>query len=303
MQRRNFLLTSAAVGAALATVSSNNTVLAQSPVPGDRREKAKLRLSSQLGLIPGGNDAEKMAKMKVWGFEAVELGGLGGDFETKKKIADDSGLEISAICWGSCSGDLCSDVLEKRQPGVDKLKEQLERAGKIGSVGVIYVPAFNGQTKLTNQEIRARLLEFMPELSKFADNAGTKVIFEPLNRGEAFFLRQVADGASIAKDCNSKAGANGIAVMGDFYHMYKEETDDMGAFISGGDLLAHVHLANGVNRKLPGQKPEHSFVNGFRGLKYIGYDKFVSFECGCDGEREVEIPKCLEYLRKCWAEA
>jgi sugar phosphate isomerase/epimerase len=74
------------------------------------------------------------------------------------------------------------------------------------------------------------------------------VLLEPLNRTEAFFLRQLADAASICRD----AGHPGVAMMGDFYHMHREETSDLGAFISAGSYLHHVHLASRT-RKLPGQ--------------------------------------------------
>ena len=57
-------------------------------------------------------------------------------------------------------------------------------------------------------------------------------MLEPLRRNETPFLRQVADGASIARDIGP-----GCTVMGDFWHMGLEETSFMGAFISGGDLL------------------------------------------------------------------
>lgn len=306
MQRRDFLLSGAALGAGLSVVSHANpagAALNTSPaVPGDQRAKAKLRFSSQLGPIPGNSDEEKLRKMKEWGFEAVEVGGIGNNVADWKRKVEDAGLKVSAFCFGSNNGDLCSDVVEKRQPGIDNLKRQLEGCAKIGGTGVIYVPAFNGQTKLSNQEIHKLLLEFMPEIAKFAVEVGSKVIFEPLSRWEAFFLRQVSDGARLARDINKAAGCEGITVMGDFYHMYNEEADDMGAFISGGSLVQHVHLANGPKRTLPGQE-EHSFVQGFRGLKYIGYDKFVSFECGVKGEKETEVPKCLDFLRSEWEKA
>ena len=123
--------------------------------------------------------------------------------------------------------------------------------------GVIYVPAFNGQTKLANQEIRKILLDTLPAIGEHAEKAGTRVVMEPLNRNEAFFLRQVADAASIARDCHSP----GICVMGDFYHMFIEETSDLGAFISGGPYVHHAHLASRI-RVLPGQD-ERSVRRGF----------------------------------------
>ena len=100
------------------------------------------------------------------------------------------------------------------------------------------------------------------------------MLLEPLNRKEAYFLRQVADAASIARDCKSP----GICLMGDFYHMFIEETSDLGAFISGGSYIHHVHWPRGP-AYLPGQD-ERQFVDGFRGLKWIGYQDYCSFECG-----------------------
>jgi sugar phosphate isomerase/epimerase len=93
----------------------------------------------------------------------------------------------------------------------------------------------------------------------------------------------------------------GICMMGDFYHMYIEETSDLGAFISAGKYLHHVHLAS-RRRVLPGQD-ERQFVDGFRGLKWIGYQDYCSFECGVQGNPMVEIPKSTAFLRDQWEKA
>jgi sugar phosphate isomerase/epimerase len=83
----------------------------------------------------------------------------------------------------------------------------------------------------------------------------------------------------------------------------------MAAFIAGGDLVKHVHLGSGEGRVLPTAENHsakgHTHTDAFRGLKYIGYSGVVSFECGIggSGNKETEIPKCLDYLRKCWDEA
>ena len=164
--------------------------------------------------------------------------------------------------------------------GVEDLKRALETAAELNSTGVIYVPAFKHETKRTNQEIRQLLVDEFPAIGEFAVSVNSRVLLEPLNRGEAFFLRQLADAASICRDINSP----GVQMMGDFYHMFIEETSDLGAFISAGDYLHHVHLASRT-RVLPGQD-ERSFVDGFRGLKLIGYQDFCSLECGVKGDRE-----------------
>jgi sugar phosphate isomerase/epimerase len=293
--RRGFLVNSAVAAAGAAILS--NTAAAEQP---KAKPQAKLKLSCQVWIVPGKNLQEKLANMEKWGFDGVELG---GDVVGNEKMFEDAikntKLKVSAICGaaGCADGCLVSDVVDKRAPALDAIKRALTSAGALGSTGVIYVPAFNDQTKLGNREIRKILLDFLPAIGEHAVKAGTRLVMEPLNRNEAFFLRQVADAASIARDCKSP----GIGVMGDFYHMFIEETSDLGAFISGGSYVHHVHLASRT-RVLPGQD-ERQFVDGFRGLKSIGYHDYCSFECSVRGNALEEIPKSMAFLRDQWAKA
>lgn len=299
LPRRSFLTGVSLAGAAAltaGTVRADESASAGVTLKSDK--PAKLNLSSQLSFIPGKDLDEKLANLEKWGFDGVELGGdvVGNEKKFLDAVAKTK-LKISAVCWGSHEGDIVSDEKEKRKPAIDDLKRVLESAGEVKSTGVIYVPAFNGQTKLTNQEIRKILLDVMPAIGEHAVKCGSRVLFEPLNRNEAYFLRQLADGASICRDCKS----DGICLMGDFYHMYIEETSDLGAFISGGKYVHHVHLAS-RKRVLPGQD-ERSFIAGFKGLKYIGFQDFCSLECGVDGDPQVEIPKAVRFLREQWEKA
>lgn len=291
VNRRELLATTAAVGLAAAVPGAAE--------PGQPATKAVLRLSSQEGIIPGRDLAEKLAKMEKWGFDGFEVGG--GGFpervdEIKKALANTK-LKISAICAGTPGGPLINEDPEVRKRVVAAIKELLTCAGQLGSTGVIIVPAFNGQTKLDNREGRKVLMDLLPEIGAHGAQVGARILMEPLNRGEAFFLRLLADAAAMCREVNSP----GVAMMGDFYHMYIEEPSDMGAFISGGKWLHHVHLAS-RKRVLPGQD-ERDFTDGFRGLKMIGYQDFCSFECGVDGDREVEIPKAVKFLREQWKKA
>ena len=47
----------------------------------------------------------------------------------------------------------------------------------------------------------------------------------------------------------------------------------------------------------------HGYQNGFKALKEFHYKYYVSFECGCGGDREVLVPAAVELLRQQWAEA
>jgi sugar phosphate isomerase/epimerase len=293
IDRRDFLIGTSA--AALGVMAMPGTASAQSIEP---KKEAILRLSSQLSLIPGKDLDEKLARMDQWGFDAVEIpGDVVGKEKTYLDAVAKTRLKISAVCWGSIKGDVVSDVPAKRPPAVAALKRVLESAAELKSTGVIFVPAFNGQTKLTNQEIRNILVDTLPEVGEHAVKVGSRVLLEPLNRKEAFFLRLLADAASICRDCKSE----GVRMMGDFYHMYIEETSDLGAFISAGSYLHHVHLASRT-RVLPGQD-DRSFIDGVRGLKWIGFQDYCSYECRVEGDPLVEIPKSMAFLRQQWAQA
>ncbi len=294
IDRRGFVLGSTAA-AGWAALSRAQALDIHLPPP---KREAVLKLSSQLGVIPGKQLEEKLERMKQWGFDGVELGGdiVGNEQKYAQAVAN-AGLKVSAICWGSAGGALVSEDESRRKEGVESLKRVLASAGQLQSTGVIYVPAFNGQTKLSNQEIRQVLVDTFPAIGEYALSVNSRVLLEPLNRREAFFLRQLADAAAICRDINS----TGVCMMGDFYHMAIEETSDFAAFVAAGDWLHHVHLASRT-RVLPGQD-DRSFVDGFRGLKWIGYQDYCSFECGVRGDRETEIPKAMTFLRDQWAEA
>jgi sugar phosphate isomerase/epimerase len=265
----------------------------EQPAPASR---AVLKLSSQAGRIPGESLRDKVLRLADWGGAGIELdGGFAGQMNEIRDALKGTNVRVSAICAGYFA--LIDPKKEERDKGKKRLKEMCGPAGEIGSTGIIMVPAFNDHPQLHPKEAREVLVDLLPEIGEHAHKCGTRILMEPLNRGEAFFLRMLADAASICRDVNSP----GIAMMGDFYHMCIEETSDMGAFLSAGEYLHHVHLASRT-RKLPGQD-ERSFVDGFRGLKMIGYRDYCSLECGCRGEPETEIPKSFRFLEEQWEQA
>jgi len=297
MERRSFLKQSVAGAGLLAGLTASGRSPA-AKAPAKAAGEAVLKLCSQDWRIPGKTIDAKFGTLADWGGVGVEVGGRGladraGEIAAALKA---SGLKLSAVCAGY-RGCLISPDKADRDNAATTIKALLDVAGGLHSTGLIVVPAFNRQKQLVGKQARAMLVEQLGPLAEHAEKAGTRVLLEPLNRREAYFLRQVADAASICRDVNSP----GAAMMGDFYHMYIEETSDEGAFLSGGKYCHHVHLGS-IKRKLPGQDAR-SFVSGFRGLKRIGYRKYISLECGVMGKSEVEIPKSFRFLEAQWKEA
>ena len=205
------------------------------------------------------------------------------------------------VCAGFDGFILAEDPAVKAQFD-STMRDIIAAAGELGSTGVIMVPAFNGQKpcKPHTLETRAYLCEQMHELGEYALKHNTTVILEPLNRRECHYMRQVADAAAVCRDSKSA----GVKCMGDFWHM-QEETSDYAAFLSAGtEYLQHVHVASRGNRQMPGEDGEvDNYVAGFKALKEMNYPHYVSFECGCKGEREVSVPAAVELLRAQWKQA
>ena len=303
MNRRDFLATAAAGSAALAAAS----VLPGCVATTDDKKKAgsdlELKISFQEGIAPSESLAEKLDFMENLGVVGFEPGGRGLASRVKEiqDALNGRNIKVSAICAGFDGFILAEDPAVKEQ--FDKtMREIVAAAGELGSTGVIMVPAFNHQTpcKPHTLDTRNYLCEQLHDLGEFALEHGTTVILEPLNRKEAFYMRQVADAAAIARDSDSK----GVKAMGDFWHM-SEETSDYGALMSAGkEYLQHVHIASRGRRVMPGEDGEKDYyVDGFRALKEIGYNKYVSFECGCPEDREAPITAALQLLREQWEQA
>lgn len=302
IDRRKFIKTTIAGTAALAIGGCNSVASA-----GSKNDKtsgsAKLNISFQEGTAPGTTLKEKFDFMEAHGVVGFEPHGkhLINRKQEFKDALRGRNIKVSAICAGF-DGFILSTDPEIRKKCRDTMAELIIAAGEFGSTGVIIVPAFNNQVPAMphTQQTRDFLCEQFDEMGTFAQQHATTVILEPLNRKEAFYLRQVGDAASICRDINNA----GVKCMGDFWHMTWEENSDMGAFISAGDHLQHVHVASRKRRSMPGEDGEaDNYMNGFKGLKMLEYDKYVSFECGCQGEREVVVPAALELLRRQWVEA
>ena len=300
MNRKEFLKTTI-LGAAALAVSPG---LAGCAASGDKKTAVKspeLKISFQEGTAPGETLAEKLDWMETNNVMGFEPGGRGlaGRVAEIRGLLKGRNIKVSAICAGFDGFILAEDPAVKALFDTT-MREIIVAAGQLGSVGVIMVPAFNGQKPCMphTMETRDFLTEQLAALGEFALGNGTTVILEPLNRREAFYLRQVADAAAICRD----TGSAGVRCMGDFWHM-SEETSDYGALWSGGEYMNHIHIASRGRRIMPGEDGgKDNYTDGFRALKEMDYQGYVSFECGTKGDRAVTVPAALDLLRSQWAE-
>jgi sugar phosphate isomerase/epimerase len=311
MRRRHFLASTAALAAAplssralAADGTSAEAVAASMPKLPLPPQAAQLNLCLQWNSIPGEAIAEKLDFMEQHGYAAIEV--PSGDAflqlaDPLAKALEGRKLTISTACGPS---NFAWADKARRQQQVDILKPVIEKLGMLKGVGLIVCPA-RRDPELPFPELRQDFIENTGrQLAEHAVKHNTTIALEPLRRQETPFLRQVADGAMMAKEIGP-----GATVIGDFWHMHFEETCQMGALISAGPLLSHIHIASLKNRRVPGlDGAEDRYVDGFRALKLLGYRGAVSFEGGFPKDSTVEqrislLDAMCKLLRDQWAEA
>ena len=307
--RRNFLKNSMMGAAAVAATQVSLTSCCDSQSKCDDKKECDLvplNLAFQESILGDLPLNEKLDYMEELGVTGLEVGGSGLPERVNelKEALNGRNIKMSAICSG-----FKNYILNTDPKGYDEFistyKEIIVAAGQLGSVGVIMVPAFNHQVPARPHtlETRAWLVEQYKELGEFALQNNTSIILEPLNRGEAFVLRQVGDAASFCRDADCK----GVTAMGDFWHMTIEENCDYGAFFSASGHLSHVHMASRGTRSFPGVDGEKDcYIAGFKALQQMKYTGDVSFECGWgikNEERKALAAASVKLLREQWAKA
>ena len=259
-----------------------------------------MKLAAQEGMVPGRTLAEKLDNLEKYGYEGIEFGGGGLEGRQDEIInaTSQSKVKPSTICAGFRGCPLDADK-SQRDLAMSDMKELLKVAANIGAVGLIMVPIF-GRPRISDlspyksaRQLEMELLvTLLKELGDYAEEVGSIVLVEPLNRYETHLLNRLEQGVDVCKQVNSP----NVKIMADFFHMSIEERDIPKSIEEAGEYIYHVHLADST-RLLPGYG-HTDFQAGFAALKKIGYDKYMALECGVPGDGEVELPKSAAYMKQ-----
>jgi sugar phosphate isomerase/epimerase len=259
-----------------------------------------VRLACQEHILPGDDILEKWEFAASAGFDGIELRGT-EDWRERLdglKAAREQGAVFSSVCLISDRfiGDFDPD---RRREAVEHMKHLLSGIAELGGTGAV-TPAAYGLTSRrlppfevprTEDEDRRVLLDALEELGEHAENEGTLVLLEPLNRYEDHMLNRVGQAAGLCE----AVGRPSVKVMGDLFHMNIEE-DDLGEAIRQADgHIAHVHLADS-NRLQPGVG-HTDFAGAFEALRGIGFGGYMAMECDIRGDDREVLPEIVRHLR------
>lgn len=256
--------------------------------------------------MPGERFAEKLAALSEWGYDGVELNGrqLRERLPEVKAALADSPIRASTVC-GGLPNSFTSPDRAVRQESVEAARGLLRCAAEVGAAGIVFVPRFNrteGVPDLSplytvNELQRDLLVAVTRPLAQEAADLGVCLILEPLNRYEARFPKDLAEGASICEEVDSA----GLRLMGDFFHMSIEEADIAASLRAAAKYVVHVHLADS-NRLVPG-RGHTQFMEPFRALREIGFGGYGALECGVPEPRAEALAETARFVREQWRAA
>lgn len=234
---------------------------------------------------------EKFLFIKKMGFDCFEIDGklLVENVEEVKKASESSGLPVSSA-YNGYRGWIGDFIEERRKNGVEDLKHMLGALEKVGGKGFV-VPAAWGMfsyrlppmvsPRSREGDVEA-ILTSLSELDQTAENTGTWIYLEPLNRYEDHMLNTQQDAVDIIK----KGGFKRVKTTFDFYHMSIEEDDISESLEKYSDYIGHIHIAEN-HRYQPGSG-SIDWKRHIDTLRSIGYEGPVINEGRVRGADQME---------------
>lgn len=259
------------------------------------------RLAAQEQLIPGDSLQEKFETIAALGYHGIEVRSR-GDFQFRERqdelqAAVRDGVVISSACVDmQCFiGDLEPG---RRKDARENLKSQLAVIAAVGGGGIV-APASYGvlsrrlppyTSPRSAEEDLEIVVAALAELGEIAQQEGACLFLEPLNRYEDFILNTLDQGIDVIR----QAGAGGVRLCADFYHMNIEEDDIAQSLLRAEDYLGHVHVSDS-NRNEPGTG-HVDWLSGIGALLAAGYQDWLVLECRPRAGQIASLTKCRETM-------
>ncbi len=258
-------------------------------------------------MLQGETIAQKFQNAARFGFDGIEVfAGADSDpcqiEKDVRRAAHSTGLEVLQIAvmrkaWFSTITD--SKSLQEK---IAAQKMSIELSANIGAHHSMVIPEFAaqfvpilGMIRPSKEEMKY-FMEFLAETADFASQFGLPLIIDILNRYETRYCHRIEEVSAMRNELQKL----NVKALADFFHMSIEEPDIGEALEAAGEDIGHVHISDS-NRSLPGDG-HIDFSAGFRSLKKIGYDGYMSFEVQGDfiKEPDRQLPKAIEYVRRLW---
>lgn len=225
------------------------------------------------------NLTESLENASRLGFDAVELFTASGDSIDRTLLLehlDRLNLRVSAV--GTGAGKVVHGLTltdpnpEVRAKAVDFISDMILFGAEFGAPAIIGSMQGNVAWGVTRDQALNWLAEVLEVLGQTAEDAGVRLIYEPLNRYETNLINDLGTGADFLRSLKTK----NVFLLADLFHMNIEEVSIAGSIRDNGAFIGHVHLADSNRR--PGGMGHTSLSEIAAALKETGYQGYVSAE-------------------------
>jgi sugar phosphate isomerase/epimerase len=223
--------------------------------------------------------ADGCRKAAELGFDAVEVFPPGPDAvsaDELRNLLDDNGLELAAVGtgagWVKHKLSLTSPDEAVRDKAVAFVQRIMDLAAKFDVPAIIGSMQGRWEGAVTKPVALRYLGNALFKLDNHADDLGTTLLYEPLNRYETNLVNTLGDAATLL----SGLATQHVKILADLYHMNIEETNLADAIRAAGPRIGHVHFADS-NRRAAGLG-HTDFAPVVAALKDVGYDGYLSAE-------------------------
>jgi 5-keto-L-gluconate epimerase len=231
-------------------------------------------------LVFAGRLEEGIERLAKAGFDGVEISlRHASDLDTSwlSSILVKTGVAVSAFASGRMclEESLCLNDPDPsiRQKVFEEISEILSLAAKFQApliIGGVRGKLSGNQIQMAKQ--RACAIENLARCAQVAQDLGTYLLLEPINRYETNFINSAQDGLDMIEEIGHPA----IKMLLDTFHMNIEEVDMWATIREVGDHLGYMHIADS-NRLAPGQG-HIDFPALLRTLAEIHYHGYISAE-------------------------
>lgn len=213
------------------------------------------------------------------GFDAVELFAPSADAISAlplEELLTESRLSLAAVGTGAGmvihGMHLCESDSDRRQQAQNFVREIIDAGAEFGAPAIIGSMQGRWDTNTSKATAIGRLRDSLELLGRHAENRGTRLIYEPLNRYETNLATTMEQALELLEPLSN----DNVVLLADLFHMNIEEKDIADAIKTGGDRIGHVHFVDS-NRQAAG-RGHMDFAPIGAALEEIGFEGYASAE-------------------------
>ena len=213
-----------------------------------------------------------------------------------KELLQKYRLELAAV--GTGAGKVIHGMTltdpdpEIRKKAISFISQMISFGGEFGAPAIIGSMQGNVLPGNDRELTLSWLAEALEILGGKAKEAGTFLIYEPLNRYETNLFNTLISGTEFIK----KLETENVKLLADLFHMNIEEADISESILSAGAHIGHIHFADS-NRKPIGLG--HTIMEPIAAaIKKINYSGFISAEAFPEPNPDAAALQTIQSFRK-----